>query len=338
MIEKSKKRRKARPFLGFWKKQKKPILILAPMANVTDSPFRRVIAARGKPDVFFTEFVSCDGLCSAGRAKLMIDLRFTESERPIVAQFFGAKPDNFKKCAALAAKLGFDGIDINMGCPDRGVEKQGAGAALMKNPELAKQIIIAAKEGAGGLPVSVKTRLGYNKNAVTKWIKTLLEAKPAAIIIHGRTRKEMSKTPADWKAIAKAVKIARGSGTLIIGNGDVQSVADAGKKAARSGVDGVMFGRAVFGNPWLFNENKNPAETPPAEKLAAALEHALLFNKTFRGKKNFAIMKKHFKAYASGFDGAKEIRIKLMAAENFSKARAILKQFLKKYENEKHFR
>lgn len=324
--------------MGFWSKLKKPILILAPMANVTDSPFRQMIAERGKPDVFFTEFVSCDGLCSAGKKKLLADLRFTESERPIVVQLFGANPENFKKCAALAARLGFDGIDINMGCPDRAVEKQGAGAALMKNPELAKKIIAATKEGAGGLPVSVKTRLGYNDNAVLKWIKALLEAKPAAITVHGRTRKEMSKVPANWKAIGRAVKIARGSGTLIFGNGDVQAMSDAEQKAAKYGVDGVMIGRAIFGNPWLFNERISAATISPAEKLAAALEHASLFQRTFRGKKNFAIMKKHFKAYASGFDGAKQIRSELMAVKNLSETRVIIKKKIKKYENEKHRR
>ena len=296
------------------------------MANVTDSPFRQMIAERGKPDVFFTEFVSCDGLCSAGKRNCWRTCALRNRNGRSSFSYSAPIRKISKKCAALAARLGFDGIDINMGCPDRAVEKQGAGAALMKNPELAKKIIAATKEGAGGLPVSVKTRLGYNDNAVLKWIKALLEAKPAAITVHGRTRKEMSKVPANWKAIGRAVKIARGSGTLIFGNGDVQAMSDAEQKAAKYGVDGVMIGRAIFGNPWLFNERISAATISPAEKLAAALEHASLFQRTFRGKKNFAIMKKHFKAYASGFDGAKQIRSELMAVKNLSETRVIIKK------------
>ena len=158
---------------GFWKKLKKPIMALAPMANVTDCAFRQIIAKYGKPDVMWTEFVSCDGLQSKGRANLLIDLSFTKKERPIVAQIFGAKPENFYKTALLLRELGFDGIDINMGCPDKNVEKQGAGAKLMKNPELAREIIRAAKRGAGALPVSVKTRIGYNKNELAAWLPAL---------------------------------------------------------------------------------------------------------------------------------------------------------------------
>ncbi len=142
---------------GFWKKLKKPIMVLAPMANVTDAAFRQIIAKYGKPDVMYTEFVACDGLMSAGQKKLLVDFMYTEAERPIVAQIFGSKPENFYKTALLIQELGFDGIDINMGCPDRNVEKQGAGACLMKNPQLAQEIIRATKRGAGKLPVSVNT-------------------------------------------------------------------------------------------------------------------------------------------------------------------------------------
>ncbi len=150
---------------GFWEKLKKPIMILAPMADVTDAAFRRLIAKYGKPDVMFTEFVSADGLCHPqGREKLLIDLSYTEGERPIIAQLFTGKPEKIREAAALVRELGFDGLDINMGCPDRKVEKQCAGAALMKDPKLARELIRAAREGAGGLPISVKTRIGYNKN------------------------------------------------------------------------------------------------------------------------------------------------------------------------------
>ena len=198
---------------GFWGKLKRPILALAPMADVTDAASRRIIAKYGKPDVMWTEFVSCDGLCSAkGRKALLVDLKYSEAERPIVAQIFGSTPAHFYECARLLKKLKFDGIDINMGCPDRKVEKQGGGAKLMLNPQLAQEIIRETKRGAGGLPVSVKTRIGYNQRDVAKWIGTLIEAEPAAITIHARTRKEMSKVPADWQAIAEVVRLVRASG------------------------------------------------------------------------------------------------------------------------------
>jgi nifR3 family TIM-barrel protein len=299
---------------GFWKKLKKPIMVLAPMANVTDAAFRRIIAKYGKPDVMFTEFVSCDGLMSPGQKKLLVDFMYTEAERPIVAQIFGSKPENFYKTALLIQELGFDGIDINMGCPDRNVEKQGAGACLMKNPELAQEIIRETKRGAGKLPVSIKTRIGYNKNSLSEWLPTLLETEPAAITIHARTRKEMSSVPANWDTIADAVRIRDEykSKTLILGNGDVQDLADAEKKVKATGADGVMIGRGIFGNPWLFDKKIDYAKMSVAEKLRVMVEHTYLFEKILVEHKNFAIMKKHYKAYVNGFDGAKELRVNLM--------------------------
>ncbi len=204
--------------MNFWQKMKKPILCLAPMADVTDVAFRFIIAKYSKElqkvpfcnYVTYTEFVSADGLVrapEAGRKKLLKDLEYSEIERPIVAQFFTSKPEMMEKAAALAVELGFDGIDINMGCPDKSIEKQNAGAALMKNSELAREIILAAKQGAGKLPVSVKTRVGYNKDELETWLPELLAENPAAIIIHARTRKEMSKVPAQWARIARAVEI-----------------------------------------------------------------------------------------------------------------------------------
>ncbi len=238
------------------------------MADVTDAAFRFIIAKYGKfirpdgttgggPDVIWTEFVSSDGLCSEGREVLLHNLRFDKSERPIVAQFFGATPEHFYKCALLARELGFDGIDINMGCPEKNVVKQGAGAALIKNPALAKRIIAETKRGAGPLPVSVKTRIGFDAKEELLWIPALLEAEPACIIVHGRTKKEMSIPPADWEAIGRAAELAKNfsssSGrTLIMGNGDVIDLKDAAEKAARYGLDGVMIGRGIFGNPWFF--------------------------------------------------------------------------------------
>jgi nifR3 family TIM-barrel protein len=308
----------------FWSKLPKPFFALAPMADVTDAAFRRIIAKYGKPDVTWTEFVSVDGLCSPGRDVLLRDFMYTEAERPIVAQIFGAKPDNFFKVAQLIKGLGFDGIDINMGCPDRNIEKQGGGAAMMTTPLLAQDVIRATQEGAGGLPVSVKTRVGWNKVELDTWIPKLLEMKLAAITVHARTRKEMSLVPAHWGHVAEVVAMAKGSGTLIIGNGDVRDIADAKAKAVETGADGVMLGRAIFGNPWLFIE-KNPTIE---EKLRVMVEHTKLFHELLGDVKNFAVMKKHYKAYVNGFDGAKELRVKLMDAETPEEVEVIVSAFL----------
>src|SRR3989344_7191450 len=245
--------------MDFWQRLPKPFFALAPLANVTDAAFRRVIACYGKPDVFYTEFVSADGLARGNRGVLLHDLLFTEAERPIVAQFFAPPPRHMEEAARLAHELRFDGVDINMGCPDASVEKQGAGACLLKTPELAQELIQAAKQGASGLPVSVKTRLGYSRDTLDTWLPHLLDAHPSAIAVHARTRNELSKVPAQWEAIAHAVEIAKGSGVRIIGNGGVTDLADARKKALETGCDGVMLGRAIFGNPWLFTE-KQPTE------------------------------------------------------------------------------
>lgn len=298
---------------GFWKKLPKPFFALAPMANVTDAAFRRLIAKYGKPDVMYTEFVSADGLLSSGHDTVVRDLAYDKRERPIVAQFFTAKPDIMERAATLIQEMGFDGLDINMGCPDRAVEKQGAGCALMKNPKLAQELIRAAQQGAPKLPISVKTRIGYAKNQLDTWLPALLETQPAAIIFHWRTRKEMSKVPAHWELASNAVAVRdqMKSETLIVGNGGVRSLDDAREKARKTGVDGVMLGKAIFGNPWLFS-GKTPAVD---EKLAVLIEHCRLFEKLVSHKK-FHIMKKHFKAYVEGFPGAKELRMKLMECEN----------------------
>jgi nifR3 family TIM-barrel protein len=311
-------------------------MVLAPMADVTDAAFRRLIAKYGKPDVMWTEFVSADGLFMGGREALMTDLVFTEAERPIVAQFFTARPEMMEKAAALALELGFDGVDINMGCPDKSIEKQGAGAALIKNPKLAREIIKAAKKGAQGkIPVSVKTRIGFNKNELDTWLPELLAEEPAVITVHARTRKEMSKVPARWEEVKRAVEIrnALKSETLIFGNGDLLDLADAKARVEMSGADGAMLGRAIFGNPWLFNREKPNAkkvgDLPLEERLKVLIEHTHLFGELLGDKKNFAIMKKHFKAYVNGWDGAKELRGELMNTENSRQVEEIISAYLK---------
>ena len=313
---------------NIWQKLKKnlgakPIMILAPMANITDSPFRRIIICCGRPDLFFNEFVSCDGLCSSGRDKLLRDLRFTTDEHPIIVQFFGSKPDNFYRCAQLAQELGFDGIDINMGCPDKSVEKQGAGAALIKNPKLAQQIIMETKRGAGPLPVSVKTRLGYNKIEIKEWIPMLLEMNLDALTIHGRTRKEMSFGPAQWDLIGEVAQMAHSSETLVIGNGDVSDLVDALSKAKTYDLDGIMVGRGIFKNPWFFNSNIR--DVSKKERIETMAKHIELFTEFWGEGKHFDVMKKFFKVYVNGWDGANDLRIKLMSAKNQSDVEGIVK-------------
>lgn len=332
---------------NFWQKLNKPFFVLAPMADVTDCVFRKIIAKYGPPDVFWTEFVSADGLAHPeARKKLLIDLKYSKKEHPIVAQIFGSNPENMEKASKLCRELGFHGVDINMGCPDRSIEKQGAGASMIKNPLLAKEIIRAVKKGAGDLPVSVKTRIGYNKNEIgdsqNGWIKNLLEEDIAVLTVHLRTRKEMSLVPARWDLMKDIVKIRNevNKNVLIIGNGDVIDIDDGKKKCEESGCDGAMLGRAIFGNPWLFKKTgKNSSkknhhfskELFPSvkDKLKVMVEHTKLFEKELGKYKNFAIMKKHYKAYVNGFDGAKELRIKLMEAKDAKEIEKITKDFLK---------
>lgn len=321
--------------LGFWEKLKRPIIALAPMADVTDTAFRRIIARYGKPDVMWTEFVSADGLMRAseeGKKKLLRDLLYTENERPIVAQFFTGNPEAMEYASKLAVYLGFDGIDINMGCPDRGVEKQNAGASLIKNPKLAREIIRSAKRGAGIIPVSVKTRTGYNKDELDMWLKELLAEEPAVITIHARTRKEMSKVPARWEDVARAVKIRDDlkSKTLILGNGDAQDVPDALKKIKGAGADGAMLGRATFGNPWCFDKNSDYGKKITLnQKLKVLAEHIKAFDDFLGDIKSFAIMKKHFKSYINNFPEANMLRAQLMERPNAKQAENLIQDFLK---------
>lgn len=318
--------------MSFWNNLKKPFFVMAPMADVTDAAFRALVAERGKPDVFWTEFVSADGLHHIREIQkmpdaenpLLRDLVIGEGQRPIVAQIFSSKPEMIAYAAKLAAELGFDGVDLNMGCPDRTIEKQGAGAALVKDPKLAAELIRVAKE-ASALPVSVKTRIGYNKESLDEWLTALLEAEPAAITLHLRTRKELSLVPAVWEQMNKAVAIRNkvNPEVLLIGNGDVQNLEDAKAKIAATGCEGAMFGRAMFGNPWVFAGRKSE-DTPLTEKLTALVELAHGFEK-LSPPKNFAILKKHIKAFVTGFQGASELRAKLMQAESADEIEKIVR-------------
>ncbi|MFA5927191.1 MAG: tRNA-dihydrouridine synthase [Patescibacteria group bacterium] len=315
---------------NFWPTLTKPILALAPMEDVTDAAFRQIIAKYGKPDVMFTEFASVDGIVSnKGRDRVLFDLQYDNSERPIVAQLFGSKPENFYLAAKIVSGLDFDGIDINMGCPDKSVVKQGAGSALIKDSTLAKEVIAATKEGAGEKPVSVKTRIGFSKIDIEEWIPALLEAQPAAITVHGRTRKEMSKVPANWDIIGQVATMARGSDIVILGNGDVRSTEEAIKKVQTYKIDGAMIGRGIFGNPWFFNKEIKKGDLPLAEVLAVLFEHTKLFEQLLGNSRPFMLMRKHFASYLKGYDGAKELKMALMETSNAAEVGQTIEQFLK---------
>ncbi len=358
---------------NFWHTIPTPILAVAPMADVTDAAFRVMIAKYSKhtrangtvggPDVMWTEFVAADGLVRAtpaGKKKLMMDLLYSEIERPLVAQLFTRNPEHMEYAAALCLELGFDGVDINMGCPAGAIIDQGCGAAMIKTPELAVQIIRAAKRGAksddGGIPVSVKTRLGYNNDQVDEWIPVLLNEQIAALSVHARTRKDMSKVPARWDRIARVMELRNelAPQTKIIGNGDVLSRADAFAKIKHSGADGAMVGRALFGNPWFFHPTKGlplrfkvlPTHGVPLENISVSdtsdtaieyvsipkrlrvmVEHSYLFCELLPHK-NFSVMKKHYKAYVNGFPGSVPLRQELMAQDTPTAVEAIVAKFL----------
>src|SRR3989339_891995 len=254
-------------FWGKFKKNKRPIMVQAPMSGVSDQAFRLMFAKYGSPDVFWTEFISASALFSPKAQKYCFDvLKFSKKERPIVAQIFGANLEELEKAAKVIAKLGFDGIDINMGCPNRNVEKQGAGSALIKNSEQAVKVIRAVKKGAGKLAISVKTRIGYNKNEIADWIPVILK---------------------------------------------------------ETGLDGIMIGRAVLGNPWFYVDKKPTL----LEILNAIIQHSELLGK----EKHWDSIKKHFHAYCKNFIGSKDLRNSLMKTKNAKEAKEVVKKFIKNY-------
>lgn len=307
---------------SFWKALRRPFFVLAPMADVTDPAYRRLIAETAKPDVSWTEFVSADGLYYTREKKgvpdeenpLVRDLGYSELERPVVAQLFTSRPETMEYAAKFCAERGFDGIDINMGCPDKSIEKQGSGAAMINDIKSARAVIAAAR--GSGLPVSVKTRIGYNQESIDAWIAALFAEHPQALTIHLRTRKEMSKVPAHWELMPRIVALRDSISpeTLIIGNGDVMGIADAQAKITASGADGAMLGRAIFGNPWAFAGRK-PEDITPTERIDVLMQLAHYFD-SLRPRKSFHLLKKHFKAFVTGWEGAAQLRVRLMEASS----------------------
>lgn len=310
----------------FWKKLKKPFFALAPMNDVTDTVFRQIVAQAGKPDVFFTEFANVDGYFSAGQDAVLKKLKFSPVEKPIVAQIWGLKPENYFKMGRELKKMGFAGIDINMGCPEKKVIKNGACAALMNNRDLANDIIKATQDGTCGLPVSVKTRIGFNKIITEDWLGWLLSFDLDCLTIHVRTAKEMSKTLAHWEEFGKIVKLRDqiSPATIIIGNGDISTRAMGLELSQKYNLDGVMIGTGIFQNLFVFS--KQQTEHSPKEMLKLLLEHAKLYEKTWGKKKNFAALKKMFKVYVNNFTGASDLRAELMRTNNYDEIENIIRQ------------
>ncbi len=351
--------------MSFWKDIEKPIIGLSPMDGITDASYRFIAAKHGRPDVILTEFVSVDAAAFAPDSFLR-DLSYSEIERPVVAQVYGHTPEAFYKVAHLVCELGFDGLDINMGCPAKNVAARGSGAALILTPLLARSIIRAARRGirdwvngqslsdigvgpefiaaikdanrlrSGAatvprrtIPVSVKTRIGYEEVVVEEWIRNLVEETPAAISIHGRTLKQQYSGSADWEAIARAAEVARGTETLILGNGDLRGMEDVCRRVRESRVDGVLLGRVAQGNPWIFRAKKevkralradNAASIrempiPIEERFKVALEHCEHFASR-RETSAFVSMRKHLSWYCKFSRGIAGLRGELVHVNN----------------------
>ena len=365
---------------SFWDTLQQPIIGLSPMDGVTDAPCRTMHGIYGRPDVVLTEFTNVEGLWR-GSDRIFRDFLYTPAERPVVAQIFGCRPEYFYRAAHVVCELGFDGVDINMGCPARTVANKGGGAALIRMPDMAKAIIRATQQGvhdwANGqtledlemeperiqrihqmneervriwgdnprierrlLPVSVKTRLGYDSIVITDWVQELLELEPAVISLHGRTLMQHYKGEANWDAIAAAAEIVRKTDTLIFGNGDIHNLYEAAQRIRTTGVNGVLIGRATYGNPWLFrnrdklkallNAGINPTigdlpEILPTreERLLMALKHAHVHAR-LKGEEHYVEMRKHMGWYLGHFPGAKQVRNALVRINNLADVERII--------------
>jgi nifR3 family TIM-barrel protein len=314
---------------NFWQDLRGPVFSLAPMEDVTDTVFREIVMHMASPEklhVVFTEFTSVEGMNHpVGRKRVSERLIVNESERALlkkmgiklVAQIWGRNPEIYANIAKyITEEYDFDGIDINMGCPVKKVFKAGACSALIDEPCLAKEIILATKE-ATSLPVSVKTRTGIKEHQTKKWTSELLSVNPAAIILHGRTQRMQSEGDASWEEIRKAVELKNQLKPHIPlhGNGDVFSYESGLKRVEESGVDGIMIGRGIFQNPWFFNPEKT--EISKEERIEKLIQHTQLFEATWGGIKNFNILKRFYKIYLNSFPGAAKLRADLMEVKNY---------------------
>ena len=324
---------------SFWNEIDGPIMALAPMEDVTDTVFREIIASVSEPGavhLFMTEFISTDGMMhEVGRDRVIHRLYISDTERALlkekniklVAQIWGNNPDNYSKAVKdITENMDFDGIDINMGCPVNKVVKKGCCSGLIETPELAKELVLAAKE-ATHLPVSVKTRTGIRQPVTEEWINHLLETKPAAITLPGRTQRQMSEGWASWEEISKAARCrdASGQDIPVVGNGDLTSYQEIVEKCEKYQVDGGMVGRGIFNNPWLFNSG--PIEKTPKERMRLLWRHAQLFWETWGDRKNFQILRRFFKIYAANFHQSAALRSRLMSTRGMEDVEEILKEF-----------
>lgn len=310
---------------NFWQELPKPFFVLAPMEDVTDVVFRQVVSKAGRPDVFFTEFTNTESYCHPeGQKSVRGRLLFTEDEQPMVAHIWGDKPEFFRQMSIGMAELGFKGIDINMGCPVPNVASRGKGSGLILRPDVAAEIIQAAK--AGGLPVSVKTRLGFTEvDEWQEWLTHILKQDIANLSIHLRTRKEMSQVDAHWELIPeiKALRDRVAPNTLLTINGDIPDRETGLKLVEQYGVDGVMIGRGIFKNPFAFE--KEPKEHSTQEYLdLLRLQLDLQDKYTEELPRSITALHRFFKIYVKGFPGAGELRNQLMNTKSTDEVRALL--------------
>lgn len=318
---------------SIWQELPKPFFILAPMEAVTDHVFRRVVAKAAPPSLFFTEFANATGWVHAGEkaAAGRITLHADETT-PVIAQIWGVVPEDIAQLAKECKQRGFKGIDINMGCPEKSAVKSGGGAAMCQNPALATEVIAAAK--TAGLPVSVKCRLGYSKvDEWQDWISHLLKQDLAALTVHLRTKKEMSKVPAHWELMPEIKKLRDeiAPDTFLIGNGDVEDRINGEKLLAETGIDGVMIGRGIFTNIFAFE--KSPKEHSKEELLELLRYHLELFDPNIQHptsniqSKPYETLKRFFKIYIRDFPGSHELRTRLMESKTIEEARQILSDY-----------
>lgn len=298
------------------------------MEGVTDTVFRQILSEIGKPDLFFTEFLNVEGFCSKGKKKVSHRLMFSEIERPIVFQLWGNVPEYYAKTIQEIKKYNPDGIDINMGCSVRDVLSGGRGSALINDKNLAGEIIEAAQKSAGEIPVSVKTRIGFDKIETEEWIGFLLGKKIDMITVHGRLSKEGYSTPSRWEEIAKCVKLrdSLSPQTIVLGNGDVKSKKQAENYVKKYKVDGVLIGREILKNPWLFSkdEKKQEGMIPITERISVLLKHLEIFERDKAGVDKFSSQNKYIKAYINNFETAGNLRKELMRVGSIEEVKKIL--------------
>jgi nifR3 family TIM-barrel protein len=312
---------------------KYPVIGLAPMDGITDAAFRFITDFYGKPDIIYTEFVSVKGLI-LGKPAISRMLLHHKTDTFTIAQFFGTEPEYFYQAALVALEKGFDGIDINMGCPDKSVFYRGGGAGLILQPKLAKEIIFTVKKAVAegkqkfkikkNITISVKTRTGYRKHETKKWIGNLLETEPDIICLHARTFAQKYSGLADWNQIEITSELAKNTKTKIFGNGDIKNRAEALKKIKKYNLAGVLIGRAALGNPWIFRGVIPTTE----ERFKVLLDHCKKFTEFFP-KADLSIMRKHLGWYAKNFPHAAEIRNELMQVNSIDDVKKIISSILR---------